>query len=43
MLPPENRTDTDHQGRLGLPQQHSIFYTLGLAMVLQVHLWDWDN
>ena len=36
MLPSENRTDTDHQGRLGLPQQHSIFYTLGLAMVLQV-------
>ena len=34
-LPEENRTDTDHLGKIGLPQQHSIFYTLGICMVLQ--------
>ena len=34
-LPEENRTDTDHLGRIGLPQQHSIFYTLGICMVMQ--------
>jgi len=34
-LPEENRTNTDHLGRIGLPQQHSIFYTLGICMVMQ--------
>ena len=35
LLPAENRTDSDHLNKFGLPQQHSIFYTLGICMVLQ--------
>jgi len=34
-LPEENRTETDHMGRIGLPQQHSLFYTMGICMVMQ--------
>jgi len=34
-LPVENRTETDHLGRIGLPQQHSLFYTMGISMVMQ--------
>jgi len=34
-LPQENRTETDHMGRIGLPQQHSLFYTMGICMVMQ--------
>jgi hypothetical protein len=34
-LPEENRTETDHLGRIGLPQQHSLFYTMGICMVMQ--------
>ena len=35
LLPADNRTDSDHLNKFGLPQQHSIFYTLGICMVLQ--------
>jgi len=34
-LPEENRTENDHLGKIGLPQQHSLFYTMGICMVLQ--------
>ena len=34
-LPPDNRTDSDHLGNRGLPQQHSLFYCMGLCMILQ--------
>jgi hypothetical protein len=34
-LPDENRTDSDHMGMLGIPQQHSIFFTLGVGMIMQ--------
>jgi len=36
MLPEDNRPNLDHQGEQGLAQQHSIFYTMGFSMVLQV-------
>eukprot|EP00090_Calanus_glacialis_P000732 TRINITY_DN10504_c0_g1_i5.p1 TRINITY_DN10504_c0_g1~~TRINITY_DN10504_c0_g1_i5.p1 ORF type:complete len:834 (-),score=156.09 TRINITY_DN10504_c0_g1_i5:117-2618(-) len=34
-LPEENRTESDHLGKIGLPQQHSLFYTMGVCMVMQ--------
>ena len=34
-LPEENRTETDHLGQIGLPQQHSLFYTMGICMIMQ--------
>jgi len=34
-LPAENRTESDHLGKIGLPQQHSLFYTMGVCMVMQ--------
>jgi len=34
-LPVENQPHVDHLGQIGLLQQHSIFYTMGLCMVLQ--------
>eukprot|EP00092_Neocalanus_flemingeri_P003998 GFUD01004304.1.p1 GENE.GFUD01004304.1~~GFUD01004304.1.p1 ORF type:complete len:841 (-),score=194.19 GFUD01004304.1:230-2752(-) len=34
-LPEENRTESDHLGKIGLPQQHSLFYTMGVCMIMQ--------
>lgn len=34
-LPEQNRTNCDHMGKLGIPQQHSIFFTLGIGMIMQ--------
>jgi len=34
-LPEQNRTNFDHMGQLGIPQQHSIFFTLGIGMIMQ--------
>jgi len=34
-LPETNRSRTGYLGTLGIPQQHSIFYTLGLSMIFQ--------
>jgi len=34
-LPEENRTESDHLGKIGIPQQHSLFYTMGVCMIMQ--------
>ena len=36
MLPERNSPDQDHRGNFGLAQQHSIFYTMGFSMIMQV-------
>merc|ERR1719239_1722296 len=36
MLPERNSPDQDHTGNFGLAQQHSIFYTMGFSMIMQV-------
>ena len=36
MLPERNSVANDHRGNFGLAQQHSIFYTMGFSMIMQV-------
>ena len=36
LLPERNSPDQDHRGNFGLAQQHSIFYTMGFSMIMQV-------
>ena len=37
MLPEKNSVALDHRGDWGLAQQHSIFYTMGFSMIMQVY------